>query len=302
MAFTPKAAKELQAKSFFKFLLYGSSGAGKTTFGARFGKKPLILLTEKQALRSIQDANPEATVAMIKTQEDLREAIRYLWKAIKDGNCPYDSVVLDSLSDMQAKIIEEVRESQGREDEENMTQQDWGIVIDKTSSIARTFRDLDLHVCVIMMADEVTTDDEGRLVRPQVAGKKLPSQLLGYFSFAGYIYTQKLDKDNVAHRILTKAGSRFLVKGHPNWPRVCPPDASHLWKLINEPLKENALDFTGNLKTGAEVQSPDDDEKKGKKKNGDKDKGKEKEKAKDKGKGNDGADPDPDDGGKGDGE
>lgn len=276
MAFKPMHAKDMEAKSFWKFLLYGSSGAGKTTFGARFGKKPLILLTEKQALRSIQVANPEATVALIKTQEDLREAVRYLKKALKDGTCPYDSVVLDSMSDMQAKIIEEVREAQGREDDETMTQQDWGLVIDKSAAIARVFRDLDLHACVIMMADEVTTDDEGRLVRPQVAGKKLPSQLLGYFTFAGYIYTQKIDKDNVAHRILTKAGSRFLVKGHPNWPRVCPPDAATMWKLIQEPIKADALDFTGSLKKGADTASPDDEDK-GKKDGKDKGKAKAKD-------------------------
>ena len=73
------ARESYDRKPFLKIALTGASGAGKTDWAAR-SPRPLILLTEVQALPSIVVANPDAVCVQIEKWADFREA----WAAITE--------------------------------------------------------------------------------------------------------------------------------------------------------------------------------------------------------------------------
>lgn len=211
MGFTRAAEFNLEDK--LKALVHGNSGAGKSHLGAS-AHLPAIGLCERQAMRTIRRRNPEAGIWIIERTEDLREMISELQIMIAEERCPFDTVVLDSLGEIQQIIKKEILDRAGQK-RENLTQQEWGVIIDRSINIARAFRDLPLHVLVLCRSEE-TFADEGRFVRPSLSGKKLPNDVAGYFNVCGYSY-KKVDGDgNLLHRVLFDGVEGFLSKGDPD--------------------------------------------------------------------------------------
>lgn len=207
-------ASDYEMADNLKCLCHGNSGAGKTYLGAT-AVNPILALCELQGLRTIRRVNPDATVVMIDSTEDLRELLADLRRmhTSKDG-CPYDTVVLDSLTEMQRIIKSEIIEKAGSA-RETPTQGEWGIIIDRTINVARAFRDLPMHVLVLTLSEEQFTD-EGRFIRPSVSGKKLPNDLAGFFNLTGYVYKRMNEDNEMEHRVLFDGIDGYLTKGDPD--------------------------------------------------------------------------------------
>jgi len=206
-------AQEFELEDKAKFLIHGNSGAGKSHLGAS-AYKPAIGLCEKQALRTIRMVNPNADVWIIESTEDLRSMLATLHQMIADAKCPYDTVVLDSLGEIQMILKSEILKKAGAQ-RETLTQGEWGVIIDRMTNIARAFRDLPMHVLTLVRSEEHYVDDS-RLVRPSLSGRKLPNDVAGYFNATGYLY-KKVDVDgNLIHRVLFDGVDGFLSKGDPD--------------------------------------------------------------------------------------
>lgn len=213
-------AKEFNFDDKAKVLVHGNSGAGKTHLGAT-GIKPVIALCERQALRTIRLVNPEAAIWIIDRADDLRQLLTELKVMIAENRCPYDTVVLDSLTEIQAMLKNEILVAASRD---QLTQGEWGVIIDKVANIARSFRDLPMHVLALCRSDEQFID-ETRYVRPSLSGKKLPNDIAGFFNLVGYAY-RKQDGDKLLYRVMFGGSDGFLVKGdptlkpieQPSWP------------------------------------------------------------------------------------
>lgn len=203
------AAKEFNFDDKAKALVHGNSGAGKTHLGAT-ALKPVIALCERQALRTIRMVNPEAAIWIIDRADDLRQLLTELKVMIAENRCPYDTIVLDSLTEIQAMLKNEILVAASRD---QLTQGEWGVIIDKVANIARSFRDLPLHVLALCRSDEQFVD-ETRYVRPSLSGKKLPNDIAGFFNLVGYAY-RKQDGDKIIYRVLFGGSDGFLVKGDP---------------------------------------------------------------------------------------
>jgi len=190
-----------------KALVFGPSGSGKSTLAARF-KKPLIGLTEAQAVPAIQSANPDALIKMITDVEELGEFRQLL----RDPELPnrVDAVVLDSLTDAQRILKEHYTARQTRR--QDKTDMDtWGTIIDGTARLAREVRDLPVHVCVICLDAENQVDGLGLVHRPAVSGKRLPNDLAQYFNLVGFTHVAELD-NGFRHQIMFRSDERYLTK------------------------------------------------------------------------------------------
>src|SRR5512140_3187219 len=98
-----KAASTTQGK--LKMVVYGNSGVGKTVF-ASTAPKPLFLSVEA-GLLSI--AHKDIDVVEINSTEDLNGAFDLL----KNGKHQYESVVLDSLTEMMKRHQDELLAKSG---------------------------------------------------------------------------------------------------------------------------------------------------------------------------------------------
>ncbi len=210
-------ASEFTTDDKCKALVHANSGAGKSTLGASV-KNPIIALCERQALRAIRRRNPDATIWMVESTEDLRNLLIDLKMQTTNGTCPFDTVVLDSLTEMQSILKREILKK-GSSTRDSLTVGEWGMVIDRTTDVVRSFRDLPLHVLVLCRSEESFVDDS-RFVRPSLNGKKLPNDIAGFFNIVGYGYKKLNAEGSVIHRVLFDGVEGFLTKGDPDLENV----------------------------------------------------------------------------------
>lgn len=273
MGFVP--AKSLTLEDKAKYLVHGNSGAGKSRLGAT-AKRPAIALFERQALRTIRSRNPDAAVWVVESMDYLREMLSELRLLIANDNCPYDTVVIDSLTEAQGMLKKEILSRAGSE-RETLTQGEWGVIIDRVSNITRAFRDLPMHVLVLCRSEETYTGDD-RFVRPSLSGKKLPNDIAGFFNAVGYIFKKLDGNGDIAHRVLFDGTEGFLTKGDPDldaieiphWPawirKMYGPEA--IGAATDEDLERIESEGTRELKhdgkTRSESEAEEEKKRKGK--------------------------------------
>lgn len=181
-----------------KALVYWGAKRGKTTLAAT-SPNPLYLCSEN-GLLSIADKSPQYWI--IRELEDLRKAYAYL----KDNKTPFDTIVIDSLSEI-AKVIKDNLTDRGKN---KMTIQLRGNYSEEVMQTIRQIVLLDYHVVVIVHSKDVT-DDSGNVVFYDIAiDGSAKNEIPRYFDTIAYCY---IDKDgwyqvNIAGNNKTLCGDR----------------------------------------------------------------------------------------------
>ena len=147
-----------------KLLLYGLSGAGKTTMIKTFPNlnKTLVIDIEK-GLKSL--GNLKVDSILINSLAEFND----LCKELKTDTIQnrYETIVIDSLTELQQYMINTICE----EKKTNiLTIGDWGIIANKCSRMIRWLRDLDYNIFVIAGAEE-NSKEEITYIRPLLSGK-----------------------------------------------------------------------------------------------------------------------------------
>lgn len=254
-------------QNFIKALVYGNSGTGKSTMCGTGPSKVLYLWTERQGVVSFKRVAPDQDTLEISSLATLREVLGEL-RAEGHG---YSTVCLDSLSEMQRLIIDEqVATTAGKEEP---TIGDWKVIIDRTASLVRAYRDLPMNVVVTALSEESIVNEERRIVRPSVSGRKLPGQLAQYFNVVGYAF-KTVKSDSISYKVLFEGRDDFTCKGLPGLRYREDPDITYWYDrgvMGGEPR-----DDTARMIMEPTVQSPKT--KKEKAKEGKKEKAKEEKK------------------------
>lgn len=160
-------------------LLFGASKAGKSTLAATSPAPRLIIDVEAGA--KFLNVSP---VAWDPTREEppvadgtwdtcivhVREysVVPRTYQWLLSGKHPFKSVVIDSISELQAKALEDIA---GRD---QMKTQDWGSLLREMAGFMRDMRDLTIHPtnpleCVVLTA-MAREDAQGRMV-PYLQGQ-----------------------------------------------------------------------------------------------------------------------------------
>lgn len=201
----------------FKILLYGKPGAGKT-YAASRSHKPVFLLTEANGIQSIRTGNPNAAVFYANDADKLRAFMR----AAMSGElrrAGYETIVVDSLTEVQRILQDEILRSKPNKDE-GMSLPDWGMLTERMRGFFRSLRDLDMDVVATALDDETVEEASGEIhVRPSFTGRKMGSDAAQYFNVVGYVYKNERkdgDKRTIEHRILLDGPKKYLTKScHP---------------------------------------------------------------------------------------
>ena len=211
-----------------KALLWGPNGSGKSTVCGTAPRPLLYAWTERQGLLSFKRMAPDADVVQISSLADLRS----LLGALINENHGYASVCLDSFTEMQQLLIEEIgaRKSTGPDEPTRLSIEDRLFIHDKSKSIVRAFRDLPMHVILTCLSETVVIgegESAKTVTRVMLSGQKLPAQLGQYFNLVGFCYKAS-DKDgNTTHRVLFDGRSDIDTKGMPGLRRREDPDISY---------------------------------------------------------------------------
>ncbi len=160
-------------------LIYGPSKAGKSTLAAT-APYPRLLLDVEGGARflpivavvwdplteepPVADGTWDTAVVVTRDYETMMRV--YQW--LQSGKHPFKSVVIDSVSELQVKLIEQIA---GRE---QMQMQAWGNLLRQFTGLMRDLRDLTMHptnplTAVVLVAME--REDKDGQKRPYLQGQ-----------------------------------------------------------------------------------------------------------------------------------
>lgn len=181
-------------------LVYGVSGAGKTSLIKTIPGRTLILSAEG-GLLSLQGT--EIEYVEIHSLDDLYEAYQYIGEHLADYNC----IVLDSLSEIGEVILanEKKLNKDGRQAYMQMQ--------DQLMELIRAFRDLPISVYMTCKLEKMKDDITGRIMfAPSLPGQKC-SQNLPYFFDEVLALRSETDEENKNIRFFqTFADSSYCCK------------------------------------------------------------------------------------------
>lgn len=222
---------DLSFKPTLNMLVYGEPGTGKTVFGAT-APRPLIVDAEAGVL-SIREKGVD--VMAVRNFNDLRELLA--WVKIPENNAKYDTIVLDSITEVMKKVVDEVRGNK-----ERPTMQDWGTIISKTEGLLRMLRDLDKNIIVTALVSE--EKDDNRIVkRPAVNGNSLPELMCSFMDIVGYMDVEKVAEGS-ERRIWTQPHLNYYAKDRSG-KLANPIVAPDFTQILVDVFGEAALAYKG---------------------------------------------------------
>lgn len=202
---------------FYKILLYGNSGSGKTWLAAS-APNPIVLLTERNGEQSVRISNPRARYRIVSHIQDVRDILA----AARNGDLgtpddPVDTIVCDGLTEIQRLMKDEMLQLKG--DGAEMSIAMWGELTEKMRKLLRLLRDLPYHVINTALA-ESEMEGEVRYVFPAFQGKKLWDEVMQYHNAVAYVYKRQAVGEKrtaeIEHVAVFDAPSKIAAKGnHP---------------------------------------------------------------------------------------
>ena len=211
-----KASELHVARPWIQTLVYGDSGTGKTSWGAR-APAPYMLVTEAQAVPSIAVANPDAEVELVDSYPALLETLAAMYQGAtveedrqpwllfeKDGKrYQIQTVILDSLTNIHSKIAEWKKV----DEIEKKSLQRWSQTQTELKRLLDKLRTLPVNiVCTALQTTIGGGEDEPRRVVPTLHGK-IAETVGQYFAAVGYSY-----KRNREYRISWTLGEGYITK------------------------------------------------------------------------------------------
>lgn len=247
--------------SWLKVLAYGASGGGKSSLMATMPDPLLVLLTEKQGEMSIKRVNPRAKIVYIedkivcrchqgnpkkcpdgakKGTEKLtaKEVLYGVIDELATKKHPFVSVALDSLTDLQQILLKDMK---GGKPGAKVSLPEWGSLIDETKHIVIKLRNLNMHVGVICLSNEVQDNNQRLIQRPALAGKKLPGDVIQYFNLCCFQRKMR-DQNATGHAIYESvfdAGDEYYTKTHPALAPIEPPLFRHWVDKVAKHAQDN---------------------------------------------------------------
>ena len=186
-----------------KILIYGAAGAGKTTACATAPGKVLMISMES-GLLSIRDRQNVDAIEVKEAQE-----IMQIHDALKSGELNYDTVCLDSISEMSEILL---NYEKAKHKDPRMA---YGNVQESVTNVMRAYRDLHMHVVFVSKMEKQNVDNV-LLYEPKMVGTKLGKSITYFFDEVlalRVIEEQDDDGKNVKNRWLqTEIGQGYTAK------------------------------------------------------------------------------------------
>lgn len=149
--------------------LYGRSATGKTTLAATYPKPILYFNIRDNGTDSIADVE-DIDVVNIESSEQLREQLLWLHKQANRGKLIYRTVVLDTLTQLQSILVEEMGEKIKERlsskklkagDFGSLKLQEWGIIAGEMKAVIMDVRSLPVESVFIAQERIFNTGEEG---------------------------------------------------------------------------------------------------------------------------------------------
>ena len=172
MAIQVMNTKGLVKNTGFKALIVGASGTGKTSIFKSTGKT--IIISSEGSELTLNDYDVD--IIKVSSTTELREAYTY----VKDNTDKYDTVGIDSISDIGAMIVAELKADPYYGDMKNSMPM-WMKFTEIITLVAKSFRDLqNINVIILALPESVKSGFEEKIM-PLIPAKKAQAMLQSYY-------------------------------------------------------------------------------------------------------------------------
>jgi len=233
---------------YYKFFLWGLSGAGKTHC-ASLAPGCLYIPLESQAIPTVRRVSQKfggtAKLPFGDSPVNSLEELFEITKAAKSGRLAemgIKTLVFDSINELQRMLMDAITKSK-KKNKDVFSMADYGTLGLRMHKFLRNIRDLPMNVILIGLC-EIDNTGDARIYSPTLKGS-VRHELAGYFNAAGYVY-----KADGEHFVMFDGGEEFTpVKPFDELTGIVVPDPSLWIRFLNgEDVDINSDDTRGPKK------------------------------------------------------
>jgi len=217
-------------------LFWGRTGTGKTTLIGTFPKPLLILDMREEGTDSILDLGEEVKVLNVNKWIEIEQVYWYL----KEGNHPFKTVALDTVSQAQNMCLSDVMEKGGKKPGELVSRGVWGTIANNMKYWLLEYRDLPMNVVFTAhdRVNEVEEVEEDEQIVPEVGPQVIPSvakTLTGAVKIIGHTFIKEVTK-KTDDGLEVSEEYRLRISPHPVYQsRIRKPKDAYAPDSIKDP-------------------------------------------------------------------
>lgn len=225
-------------------LIYGESGAGKTTLAGSADDVPemrkVLVLDIEGGTLSLKSRYPNVESVRIKSWQDMQNVYDELFKAQHD----YNTIIIDSLTEVQKMSMDQVMVNLIMQHEERDPDvpgiREWNINIEQTRKFVRAFRDLPVTTIFTALAKTDKNQFTGSSrTKPSLSGK-VADEVAGFLDIVVYLYTKEVDQEQ-RRILLCGATQQNVAKDRTDRldQTIIDPSMTVIWNAIKG-MNDNA--------------------------------------------------------------
>lgn len=192
-------------------MIYGDSGVGKTRLAGSASEvpdlSPLLYIDAEGGTLTLRNLYPEIETVRVDSWGQLKN----IHDELKHGNHGYNTVVLDSVTEIQKLGMSYTMDVRHGGNELAVPEiKEWNINIEQARNHVRMFRDLQNVNSIFTALVRVDTDKRTQMSRkkPSLSGK-VADEVAGFLDIVTYLYVEEVDKVNT--RILLTGNTAGTV-------------------------------------------------------------------------------------------
>lgn len=229
---------------YLNILIYGDSGVGKTTLAGSSdavpAMRPVLIVDIEGGTESLRRPFPDVDVVRVKNWTEMND----LYNELYDGKSGYQTVVLDSLTEIQKfsmyKIMERLMELEPSRDPDVPSMREWGKNLEQTRKFVRGFRDLPMHTIFTALSKGDKNPRTGiTTLKPSLNGKAA-DEVAAFLDVVAYYYVKEVAGDDgeveQARLLLTQKTEEQVAKDR----------SGKLPMVIQNPTMAMLFDFMNN--------------------------------------------------------
>jgi len=208
MGILDQATSVADAEPYIRMLIYGDPGVGKTVFAARF-PRPFIIDVENgtSSLRN----HPELSGVKRHHLKNYSELQEIFWAFQAGEGDEYDTIVIDTMNELQAKQLSEHIDKDKNRDNKLPTMLDYKANTASLQRMSIAFRDLPKNLVMLCHSTYDKDENTGKMyLRPGVT-PSLAKTLVGMLDVIGYMYVGLNEETKEESRRLQISPSRNTI-------------------------------------------------------------------------------------------
>ena len=176
-------------------MFYGEPGIGKTVLAGSADSvpemRPVLFIDMEGGTESLRHTYPDVEVVRIKNWREMQQ----LYNVLADGNTPYQTIVIDSLSEAQKfnmmHIMADVAANNAKMVEEVPSMREWGINLEQMRKFVRGFRDLEINTIFTCLAAKDKDIRTGKFTFGPALSGKLAGEIAGFLDEVFFMYMKE---------------------------------------------------------------------------------------------------------------